>query len=83
MDWPTEDRFIFDADGTLRFVLGWDRKAHRLGLAFWLADGYKPAGYPFGKTVSNARASNCNTDFTQSFGEPRHEYGLLRSTYNI
>ncbi len=28
-----------------------NRKAHRLGLAFCLVDGYKPAGYPFGKTV--------------------------------
>ena len=51
MDSPTEDRLIWHADGTLRLVLGGDRKEYRLGLAFWLADGYKPAGYPFGKTV--------------------------------
>ena len=25
--------------------------AYRLGLSFWLADEYKPAGYPFGKTI--------------------------------
>ncbi len=51
MEWPTEDRLIWHADGAPRLILGCDRKAHRLGLAFWLVDGYKPAGYPFGKTV--------------------------------
>ncbi len=32
-----------------------NRKAHRLGLAFCLVDGYKPAGYPFGKTVKGLK----------------------------
>ena len=65
MDSPTEDHLIWHADGTPRLVLVGDRKEYRLGLAFWLVDGYKPAGYPFGKTVKGltlwVRFRQCRT----------------------
>ena len=37
---PPEDRLIWHADGTPRLVLGGKRKEYRLGLAFWLVDGW-------------------------------------------
>lgn len=45
------DRYVIGEDGTLRFELDPDRRALGLGLALWLVDAYKPAGYPFGKTM--------------------------------
>ncbi len=58
--WTGRQKIASSSTPTARSVSCWAVIARRTasclsvtgqGLAFWLVDAYKPAGYPFGKTV--------------------------------